>query len=85
MKAKTTRKGQSSDARRRRAAKEVRQYRFDYRKSRANRFARRLRSDTVVVVLDPDVAVVIRDARRVNSLLRAAIAALAKGRTRRAG
>ena len=85
MKAKATRKGRGSDARRRRAAKEVPEYRFDYRKSRANRFARRLRSDTVVVVLDPDVALVIRDARRVNSLLRAAIAALAKGRTRRAG
>ncbi len=85
MKAKTTRKGRGSDARRRKAAKHVREYRFEYRKSRANRFARRLRRDTVVVVLDPDVAVVIHDARRVNSLLRAAIAALAKGRTRRAG
>jgi hypothetical protein len=85
MNAKTTRKGRGSDARRRGAAKHVREYRFDYRKSRANRFARKLRKDTVVVVLDPDVAVVIRDAKRVNSLLRAAIAALAKGRPRRAG
>ena len=83
MNARTTRKGRGSDDRRRGEAKH--EYRFDYRKSRANRFARRLRKDTVVVVLDPDVAVVIRDAERVNSLLRAAIAALAKGRPRRAG
>jgi len=85
MKAKTTTKERGSDARRRKAASDVREYRFDYRKSRANQFARRLHRDMVVVVLDPDVAAVIRDARRVNSLLRAAIAALAKRRTRRTG
>ncbi|MFY9341304.1 MAG: hypothetical protein WAT39_02360 [Planctomycetota bacterium] len=85
MNAKTTRKERGSDARGRGAAKLAREYRFDYRRSRANRFARTLRKNTVVVVLDPDVAEVIRDARRVNSLLRAAIAALRKGRPRRAG
>jgi hypothetical protein len=62
----------------------AREYRFDYRKSRANRFARRLRGDAVVVVLDPDVADVFRSPKQVNSLLRA-IAAAATSRSRRVG
>jgi len=63
----------------------VREYRFDYGKSRSNRFARRVRRDAVVVVLDADVAAVFRDPKRVNALLRAAIAALEKKPPRRAG
>ena len=37
-----------------------REYRFDYRKSRQNRFAPLLKGRTVVVVLDPDVASVFQ-------------------------
>jgi hypothetical protein len=61
------------------------EYRFDYTKSRPNRFARRIAKNVVVVVLDPDVAAVFRDPTRVNSLLRATIAALKKPGSRRAG
>ena len=63
----------------------AREYRFDYNKSRANRFARRVPRDAVVVVLDSDVAEVFRDPKRVNALLRATIAAVEKRRSRRAG
>lgn len=66
-------------------ADSVAEYRFDYSKSRPNRFARRIARNVVVVVLDPDVAAVIRDPKRVNSLLRATIAALKKPGSRRAG
>ena len=52
------------------------EYRFDYSKSRPNRFARQVAKNAVVVVLDPDVAAVFRDPKKVNSLLRATIAAL---------
>ncbi len=52
------------------------EYRFDRSKAKPNRFAKALGEDTVVVVLDPDVARVFRDSRRVNALLRAAIAAM---------
>lgn len=52
------------------------EYRFDRSKAKPNRFAEALGEDTVVVVLDPDVARVFRDSRRVNALLRAAIAAM---------
>jgi len=54
----------------------VSEYRFDYAKSRPNRYARRIAKNAVVVVLDP---------KRVNSLLRATIAAPKKPGSRRAG
>jgi hypothetical protein len=39
----------------------------------------------VVVVLDPDVAKVFRDPKKVNALLRATIVATEKPRSKRAG
>ncbi len=53
-----------------------REYQFDYRKSRPNRFASRMKGGTVAVVLDPDVASVFRSPESVNSLLRSVIKAL---------
>jgi hypothetical protein len=56
---------------------EMRQeYRFDYRKSRPNRFASQMKRGTVAVVLDPDVASVFRSSESVNFLLRSVIKAL---------
>ena len=55
-----------------------REYRFDYRKSRPNRFAPLMKGETVAVVLDPDVASVFRSPESVNSLLRSVITALPK-------
>ena len=55
-----------------------REYRFDYRKSRPNRFAPLVKGGTVAVVLDPDVASVFRSPESVNSLLRSVITALPK-------
>jgi hypothetical protein len=55
-----------------------REYHFDYRKSRPNRFASRMKAETVVVVLDPDVASVFQSPESVNSLLRSVIKALPK-------
>jgi len=63
----------------------AREYRFDYGKSKPNRFAREITSDAVVVVLDADVAEVFRDSKRVNALLRATIEAVKKPRKRKAG
>lgn len=53
-----------------------REYRFDYRKARPNRFAARFKGGTVAVVLDPDVASVFRSSESVNALLRSVISAL---------
>jgi hypothetical protein len=54
------------------------EYRFDYRKSRPNRFAALMKGRTVAVVLDSDVAAVFRSSESVNSLLRSVITALPK-------
>jgi hypothetical protein len=85
MNAKTTKKARSSRGRKGPRDELATEYRFDYRKSKGNRFARQVAKDAVVVVLDPDVAKVFHDSKRVNSLLRATIAAVDKPRSRRAG
>jgi hypothetical protein len=61
-----------------------REYRFDYTKARANRFAVVLKRRTTAVVLDPDVASVFESPESVNRLLRSVIAALpARAKPRR--
>jgi hypothetical protein len=55
-----------------------REYRFDYRKSRPNRFEPLMKGGTIAIVLDPDVASVFRSPKSVNSLLRFVITALPK-------
>ena len=71
MKKASSRKGSKQEDMRR-------EYRFDYRKSRPNRFAPLMKGRTVAVVLDPDVASVFRSPESVNSLLRSVITALPK-------
>jgi len=78
-----TRKTASSP--RQRSDELTREYRFDYSKSRSSRFSRKFPKDAAVIVLDSDVARFFRDSKRVNSLLRATIAAVEKPRSRRAG
>jgi hypothetical protein len=53
-------------------------YDFDYKKSRPNRFAKRMSEEATAVVLDPDVANVFRSAEAVNTFLRSAISAMPK-------
>jgi hypothetical protein len=53
-----------------------REYRFDYRKAKPNRFAGRMGRGTIAVVLEPDVAAVFKSSESVNALLRSVIAAL---------
>jgi len=47
------------------------EYRFDYTKAKPNRFAGRVVSGSVAVLLDPDVASVFQNAESVNAVLRA--------------
>jgi hypothetical protein len=58
------------------------EYRFDYRKSRSNRFASRMGRHAVAVVLEPDVAQVFDSSTSVNRLLRSVIAAVPPRRSR---
>ena len=52
------------------------EYRFDYKKSKPNRFAAGMASGTIAVVLEHDVASVLRSSKSVNSLLRSVIKAM---------
>ena len=68
-----------------------REYSFDYRNSRPNRFASVSGEKTLAVVLEPDVARVFSSSRSVNEFLRSVISALpqrttnARGNRRKAG
>src|SRR5581483_3173567 len=53
-----------------------REYRFDYKKVKPNRFVEQLGVGTIAVVLEPDVAAVFKSSESVNTLLRSVIAAL---------
>ena len=52
------------------------EYRFDYGKSKPNRFASKVTNDSVTIVLEPDVAAVFKSSEDVNALLRSIISAL---------
>ena len=56
------------------------EYRFDYSKSKPNRFASKMSEGTVAVVLEPDVAAVFTSSEAVNALLRSIILALPSSR-----
>jgi len=53
-----------------------REYRFDYRKAKPNRFADRAAEAPLVVMLDSDVSEVFRTPDSVNAALRALIKAI---------
>lgn len=52
------------------------EYRFDYSKSKPNRFAAKMSQGSVAVVLEPDVAKVFKSSEVVNALLRSIISAM---------
>jgi len=60
-----------------------REYRFDYSKSKPNRFAGRASHGRTVVVLDPDIAEVFDSAESVNNVLRALIATMPRTQKRK--
>lgn len=53
-----------------------REHSFDYARARPNRFASRMATGSVAVVLDPDVASMFRTADSVNNLLRSVISVM---------
>lgn len=52
------------------------EYRFDYAKAKPNRFASRMKTGAVTVILDPDIASVFRSSDAVNTFLRSVIATM---------
>ncbi len=59
------------------------EYRFDYAKSKPNRFAGDTRQLSLTVQLDPDVAKVFQNAEQVNTVLRALLTTMPVQRTRK--
>ncbi len=82
MSAKTTKK--EPGRKRRGRADLAKEYRFDYSKSKPNRFAKRAGRGVTMVILDSDVAAVFHDSKRVNAALRATIRANRKRISRKA-
>lgn len=52
------------------------EYRFDYRKAKPNRFAKRMKTEPLIVVVEPDIAKVFTTSEQVNNALRALISAM---------
>jgi hypothetical protein len=60
------------------------EYKFDYSKSKPNRFAERASHSRTVVVLDPDIAEVFTTPESVNNVLRALIMTMPRNQKRKA-
>ena len=60
-----------------------REYKFDYRNARPNRFASKAKDEPLVVLVDPDIAEVFTTPESVNRALRALITATPKDGTSR--
>jgi hypothetical protein len=52
------------------------EYHFDYRKAKPNRFAKRMKTEPLIVVVEPDIAKVFTASEQVNKALRALISAM---------
>jgi hypothetical protein len=52
------------------------EYRLDYRKAKPNRFAERMKTEPLVVLIEPDIAKVFTTPEQVNKALRALISAI---------
>mgnify|MGYP001392101565 CR=1 FL=1 len=52
------------------------EYRLDYRKAKPNRFAERMKTEPLVVLIEPDLAKVFSTSEQVNKALRALISAI---------
>ena len=61
------------------------EYRFDYSKSKPNRFAAKMSEGAVAVVLEPDVAAIFKSSEAVNALLRSVISAMPSSKRNQAG
>ena len=59
------------------------EYRFDYRKSKPNRFAAKMSEDAIAVVLEPDIAAIFKSSKTVNALLRSIVSAMPQSKRKK--
>lgn len=58
------------------------EYRFDYTKSKPNRFAASMAGGAIAVVLEPDVAAVFNSSKKINAVLRSIISKSARAKSK---
>jgi len=58
------------------------EYRFDYQKAKPNRFAEKMGTEPLIVMIEPDVAEVFKTPEQVNKALRALISAIPEKETK---
>ena len=52
------------------------EFRFDYGEAKPNRFAVRMKDESLIVLIEPDIAKVFTSSEQVNKALRALISAM---------
>ena len=58
------------------------EYRFDYEKAKPNRFAKKMETEPLIVMIESDVAEVFKTPEQVNKALRALISAMPEKETK---
>jgi hypothetical protein len=71
----------TSETKTRKVKEMAAEYRFDYRKAKANRFAKKMETEPLVVMIEPDIARVFKTSEQVNKALRALISAIPEKET----
>lgn len=66
----------TSETKTRKVQEMASEYHFDYRKAKPNRFAKRMKTEPLIVVVEPDVAKVFKTSEQVNNALRVLISAM---------
>ncbi|NJC98289.1 MAG: hypothetical protein C3F07_18280 [Anaerolineales bacterium] len=72
----------TSETKTRKVKEMAAEYRFDYRKAKPNRFAKKMETEPLVVMIEPDIARVFKTSEQVNKALRALISAMPEKETR---
>ena len=71
-----------SETRTRKVEEMASEYHFDYRKAKPNRFAKRMKTEPLVVMIEPDIAKVFKTPAQINKALRALISAMPEKETK---
>ena len=58
------------------------EYHFDYKNAKPNRFAKRMKDEPLIVMVEPDIAKVFTTSEEVNKALRALISAMPNRKTK---
>lgn len=72
----------TSETKTRKVKEMASEYRFDYKKAKPNRFARKMKTEPLIVMIEPDIARIFKTPEQVNKALRALISAMPEKKTK---